>query len=379
MKDLNEPHSHSKQHLSIVRGGRRRYHRQLTSVLGKFAAKLGLFERRNDERVPARELTASYRIGAEERKAKVKNVSPTGLYLLTKDRWIPGTDLELNLESGRRRHNHPWFPLRIQARVVRLGEDGAGLAFLNQHVDTAGWLELVSKAASLAPENNAVLVFRMAKALAYLLRISPFAEDRILRLFGELLSRDRVERALEIAIRADEVAASKGYELKTGVYPGIIHRILVDGSKAGDEPMQKCWAGLLAASSASPSDDEEILKYAGLLSRLEEVHTHILRAAVVRASPKRCDAGITYTKPIECTMAELKHIAKSSKLDVIVCALNRLFEFGLLELTEKPFGFEPLAKANLTPTDLGVEFCTRCEGDLDVLEQIDCSNAEVAS
>lgn len=362
--------------VSAVRSKKESYSQKAISLVECLVARAGLSERRKDKRVPARELTATYWTDVEQKQARVKNLSPTGIYLLTDERWVAGTELVLTVQRDGRSQKDSEYPLRIRARVVRLGDDGAGLTFVHEHIDTAGWLDLISKAASMTPENNAVRVFRMAKALAYLLRISALAEDRLLKLLNELLSHERAERAIEIALRGEERAASRNCALKAGMFPGLLLRILTDGSKSHEEPMQQCWAGLLAASSLDGADDDENLSFAALLSRLEPIHIRILTAALQRASRTECESLTTPAEAFHCTMEELKQIAQTKNAAVVECALNLLYESGLLDLTAKPSGFEPPKCVNITPTGLGLKFCARCRGKNEVSEAINCTKLE---
>jgi hypothetical protein len=59
---------------------------------------------------------------------KVSDVSVAGFYMITEDRWIPGTSFPVTLErtdeAGMGRS------LTVQATVVRCGDDGVGFTFL---------------------------------------------------------------------------------------------------------------------------------------------------------------------------------------------------------------------------------------------------------
>ncbi len=349
------------------------------SFIGHLATKVGLLERRRDARVPAREITASYWTGVEQKEVKIKNISPTGIYLLTDHRWLPGATMLLTLQGNGRKQPDSACEVRFRASVVRLGDDGAGLTFLHEYVDTDGWLNLLMKATALTAENDAVRVFRLAKALAFLLRVSPSAEERILKLLSEGLDQERAERALEIALRAEELVSSGKSALKEGVFPSLILRILTDGSKSSEEPMQECWSGLLAASAACGADDDENLNLCEALSRLEPIHLRILAAASRRAVQAKRQSGETPCWLFDCTMEEMKDISKTKNLPVIECALNRLCELGLLELTVKQLRFESLDRVNLTPTASGVKLYTRCSGEAGGPRAANCTTLGVAS
>lgn len=365
--------------LSIVAPSNTGLLKRVKFCIGRFAVAIGLSERRKDGRVSARELNANCASGAEEKRVNMKDISPTGAYLLTKHQWLVGTRLLLTLQTRVRKNRDSAPQVRLQAEVVRLGTDGVGVSFVHEHVDTAQWLTLMSKATSLAPKDGAVRVFRIAKTLAFLLRFSPFAEDRILKQLREELSDERIERTLEVVLRAEELVISRRPGPKSQITPSLALRILADGSISNEEPMLQCWAGLLAATLLEGSNDEEKLSFAALLSKLEPVHVLILASAGQKALQAGLQSETTASPIVHCAIDEIKRISRSRNVAAIESTLNRLYEFGLLELTSKPFGCASLDHANLTLTKLGVAFYQACFGRQEFSEVIDSIPAEVAS
>jgi hypothetical protein len=77
---------------------------------------------------------AHYWDGGTPQARNVLNISLSGLYLLTEERWYADTVLKLMLqfspESGAGRSQPGAVALCVLARVVRLGSDGIALAFL---------------------------------------------------------------------------------------------------------------------------------------------------------------------------------------------------------------------------------------------------------
>ncbi|HEV2135933.1 MAG TPA: PilZ domain-containing protein [Terracidiphilus sp.] len=364
--------------LSVVSRSKVNPLKRTTSFIRHVAAKVGISERRNDVRACAPDLNVAYASGAEEKRAKVRDISPTGAYLVTSHRWLVGTRLSLTLQNGARRHSSFSPQVRLQAKVVRLGEDGVGVSFVHEYADSAQWLTAVSKAASLFPENGAVRLFRLAKALAFLLRFAPSAEERIAKLFKEELSEERTERALELILTAERLVFEGVTGRKSEVAPSLVLRIMTDGSKSHEEPMHQCWAGLLATSTSETSNDDATMSFAALLSKLEPVHVLILASAAQRAVQAGFQPGRTSFQNLHCTMDEVKRITRANNVAVIECALNRLYEFGLLELTIKPFGCASLDTANLTPTELGIEFYQACIGQ-EMPAAVDCSAIKAVS
>ena len=66
---------------------------------------------------------------------KIGDVSVAGFYMITDERWIPGTSFPVTLErtdeAGMGRS------LTVQASVVRVGDDGVGFTFLQNPVEDA--------------------------------------------------------------------------------------------------------------------------------------------------------------------------------------------------------------------------------------------------
>jgi hypothetical protein len=86
-------------------------------------------DRRRAERLPTPALLAYYWNGGEPKGHRLANVSESGLYLLTEERWLPGTRIVMTLQK--RRGEIPSEEIsRVESRVVRWGEDGIGCEFV---------------------------------------------------------------------------------------------------------------------------------------------------------------------------------------------------------------------------------------------------------
>ena len=58
----------------------------------------------------------------------MRDISSSGLYVLTEERWYPGTVIRVTLTDGR--HPTQDRSLTAHARVMRAGNDGVGLQFV---------------------------------------------------------------------------------------------------------------------------------------------------------------------------------------------------------------------------------------------------------
>src|SRR5690348_7321505 len=85
------------------------------SLVRSFAARLGWLEDRRVRRFPAGELNATYVAGSTPKRVPVKDISCGGLYLFTRDRWMPGTNIDLTLRKRGLSDNQPADSVRLRA------------------------------------------------------------------------------------------------------------------------------------------------------------------------------------------------------------------------------------------------------------------------
>jgi len=60
----------------------------------------------------------------------IRDISSTGLFLVTEERWYPGTVVMMTLQKKGEAINSPDRSIAVQSRAVRWGEDGVGLEFV---------------------------------------------------------------------------------------------------------------------------------------------------------------------------------------------------------------------------------------------------------
>jgi len=96
-------------------------------------------DRRNGDRRPAQDLVAYFWTGGSPMAYKVENVSHSGLYLYTEERWLPGTRVMMTLQKAGVDAAGPNEISRVESEVVRWGEGGIGCRFVE-----AGFIDLNS-------------------------------------------------------------------------------------------------------------------------------------------------------------------------------------------------------------------------------------------
>jgi hypothetical protein len=81
-------------------------------------------------RIPAHGLAAYYWNGAAPEAHSIRDISTTGLYVITEERWYPGTLLLMTLQRTDCGEQATERAISVQSRAVRWGKDGVGLQFV---------------------------------------------------------------------------------------------------------------------------------------------------------------------------------------------------------------------------------------------------------
>lgn len=93
-------------------------------------------DRRRAPRQPLPGLVAYYWTGSTPRAYRIADISSSGFYVLTEERWFPGTMVLMTLQRTDRNGKNLEDAIAVQSRVVRWGSDGLGLAYvLSKAVD----------------------------------------------------------------------------------------------------------------------------------------------------------------------------------------------------------------------------------------------------
>jgi hypothetical protein len=84
---------------------------------------------RRSKRYPTPKLVAYYWTGGAPFSYQVGDISATGVFLLTKERWAPGTLIQMTLQpqSGKVSNDNS---ICVLSEVVRWGENGSGFNFI---------------------------------------------------------------------------------------------------------------------------------------------------------------------------------------------------------------------------------------------------------
>lgn len=97
---------------------------------GNWIHKLWPRDLRSSPRKIVNGLRAFYWNGLPPDPHEVKDISSTGLYVVTGDRWYPGTVILMTLQDGDSAEPAGGHALAVNVRAVRCGDDGVGLQFV---------------------------------------------------------------------------------------------------------------------------------------------------------------------------------------------------------------------------------------------------------
>jgi hypothetical protein len=100
------------------------------TALKNFFKQIFSKDRRKAERLPAQELAAFFWTGAAPVEHRIRDISSTGLYLLTDERWYLGTLVKMTLQKRDDGVSYSERAIAVQSKAVRWGEDGVGLEFV---------------------------------------------------------------------------------------------------------------------------------------------------------------------------------------------------------------------------------------------------------
>jgi hypothetical protein len=87
-------------------------------------------DRRRADRQSLPGLIAYFFTGGAPEPHKVGNISVTGFYLHTEERWMPGTVIRMTLQKLGSKGEDPSDTITVNSKIVRWGPDGEGFEFI---------------------------------------------------------------------------------------------------------------------------------------------------------------------------------------------------------------------------------------------------------
>lgn len=322
-------------------------------------------ERRN---VPG--LIVYHITNSRQRQDEIGNISSTGVYVQTRERWFPGSLVSLTLQRLGPPERNPERRATLQARVVWRGDEGIGLEFvLPKGLDFNLWENDLNSIRDEAGPEDVVREFRTLQALAFLVRLCPGSTSRLGELFHQELGIARAANASEIALKAEASLMFNSPEPRFFVHTEVMERIIDDGSWAEDDRVRQFWAGLLLSSRSNLGRDKLNLDLIDTLREITPSQIRILNEASTRATVTEADDGTVSAQRLLLPMDQVFQLTGTLDLSKVDRDLAYLYSYGLLEGAVNSLALLPSDVASLTPTSLGLELYARCNGHRGALSE----------
>lgn len=319
--------------------------------------------RRSAERRPSQGVVAYDFVDDTPRMHEVGNISSHGLYLRTDEHWEPGTLVSLTMQCGGPYESDSQHRVEFDCAVVREGADGVGMSFvLPAGMELKLWEMPGRNGADETDPQCIVRELRMARALAFMRRICPPADERVTELLHKTLSNVRAANTVEIALKAERLLAQEPDAYCMAAHPDLMLRTLEHGSWVDVEWLQELWGGLLATSCTFEGQDESNLAYINLLSRLAPLPTQILTMACAKTMQAMTGNSTAPSAPLACSAEEIARVTRSNNLLKIYKSIGELSELGLVEKNPRSVSPSNPGEAKARPTQLGLEMFARCNG-----------------
>jgi hypothetical protein len=320
-------------------------------------------DRRRGRRIPIPDLVAyDLSVGAPH-ALEVGDISSSGVFLVTQDHWEPGTLICLSIQREGPMESNVERRVLVQAEPVRWSKDGVGMSFvLPPGMDLRLWERPAKGDVRRSQPEYVLREFRLARALAFLGRISPTALDESKRLLQDELSNVRAGCMVNVALKAEERLVQEKNGASLLGHPDLIARIVQGASWADTEMMQDLWAGLLVSSCSNDGHDDSNLVFINLLSQLALLQIKLLCAICEKASTVVSGSQPVPGERIFSTSDDLIQMTGTHDLLKIHRSVAQLAEFGLLEKSVRASFVSEKEGATTTPTTLGMQLYARCLG-----------------
>lgn len=317
-------------------------------------------ERRRAARHPGLGLVALAQSSAPSPAWRIKDISATGMYLLTPERWPSGMLIPFTVQRSGDSFESAPETIVVQASAVRSGEDGVAFCFaLPNGVDAAPWTGLVEDLVQDAAQSgDFVAPFRIAQAIAFLRAICPSAENDLLL----LMHSQRIANAVDILLKTEKLLPTVPAEERRHVHPFAVTATMHHGSWSQEAWIRDLWAGLLTASFSSRAFDDSNRRSIDLFSQLSPEHVRILKSACSACGKYVSEEGEILATPLVCTPKEMGELAGTRNLLRVARTLRHLSNLGLVKRqTETPSLLESF-ETDVTPTSYGLQLYAECNG-----------------
>lgn len=321
------------------------------------------------ERRTASGLAASYGLDSTSTPTAIKNISATGIYLVTEKRLRTGELITLTLQEKGEPENSSELHISVHARVARQGEDGIGLSFdLPPGLDTNLWGVLVRNIVVLTDHGQIAHMFRTLRAILFLCRICQSEAEEAILLLGGQFDSNRTETVVKIALCAETLLASEPEAGRMRAHPKLVAGILKEGSWSLDELVVELWTGLLVSSCSldAPDDSNQVL--ANLLIHMTPNQAKIFNHGCERALDSEPGGGDSPSASIVLNADEMITLTGMNDLARNASDVGYLFYLGMIQKVFDLTSYHDIESFDITPTSLALELFKHCHGDRGKIE-----------
>ncbi len=309
-------------------------------------------EKERAERRTTENFFAYWWDGTKLREDVVRDVSSTGVFVCTPERWPKGKTVWMTLQRRGTLELNPDRRMTAQMKVMRPLSDGLGCMFVSvAQPEERGWEELVEHASTVLGVHDMEGYVKTMDAVAFLRQIS--GEPALLKLMREHLSSLRLKRAIELLQAAAGLVRGDEQVNQLRAQAAQVERILDAGTDGQEGELTKRWATLLARACTLEAADPTLPEMIETMGRLTDVPYKILEEACERARRNDMLTGPSCASKVTMTLAELMMLTDMREIPAQQ-SLQVLADHGLLELKERALEFKPEVKIDVTPTTLGL-------------------------
>jgi PilZ domain len=324
--------------------------------------KLGYAEKpRAERRIPSG-FAARLRNKSASKPATIRDISSTGLHILTEERWTVGELIPLIVQVERVSADPSEPRIEVDARVVRHCDDGIALSFvLPPGLDPNLWDVLLRNAVLLTQTHEILHTVRMLQTILFLCRLCQAQAHDAILLFGGELDHPRTEKAMWIAHRAEKLLASQPHPERMRAHPRLVASILKHGSWT-DDFTEHLWAGLLASSCKVEGADESNSVFVDLLINFTFHQSRIFVAGSIQALELMSGTEKVPSTRIVLTPEQMIRLTGMYDLSRLATAMSYLFTSGVLAKQFDLTSYMPMDTFDITPTRLGLDLFQLCQG-----------------
>jgi hypothetical protein len=293
----------------------------------------------------------------------VRDISSSGLYLLTPERWQLGTVVSLTLQREGPLDPDPARRIITQTKVIRCGSDGVGLSFLwaKDHPQSRQWDSLLECLIQQTRPAHMESLARLVEAFAFLGQICPEGVDEIGEWVRTRASSHKVLTAVSIALKAKLLLDRDPIAGPVSVDPQVAIRILEVGSETHEEWLQNFWAGLFITSSPV-GENESHLDLIEIFSQLTSIPIRILTVVCTKSTKVLLHDGQVAAKRLACNTEELASTV-GARGPQLQRDLQSLASLHLIEKsTPTSSALHASSETLVTATPLGLKLFALCNG-----------------